>query len=347
MNIENMHRLRAIFAPTLLLAMVFVPFTGNSYTQYIINLVLVNVIAGIGLNLLLGYAGQFAFASAALMGIGAYVTGLLGARFGISFWICLPLSGIVAAAIGAAAALPAMRMSRVYLALVTFAFAELIVWVLLNWKIVTFGSDGVTVPAPTFFGWKIRGDKSVFYLVLVCTVVMYWLAHRIVQSPIGRAFVALGENELVAQSNGINIARTKTIAFALSAFYAGVAGSLYAVTLGFIVPQSFGLSQLIVQFSIVALGGLMSLFGAVIGALLLTALPELLRELQSVQEMIYGVVLVAVVIFMPKGIAGALKTMGILPRELLVRNWRNLPPASQPQQRSGLRISAARQQQSV
>jgi branched-chain amino acid transport system permease protein len=328
MTIENMRPLRAAFAPLLCLALVFVPFVTNGYTQYVVNFVLINVIAGIGLNLLLGYAGQFAFANAALMGIGAYTTGLLSARFGVSFWICLPLSGIVAAVIGAAAALPAMRMNRVYLALVTFAFAELIIWVLLNWKFVTFGSDGVNVPAPEFFGWRIRGDKNVFYLILACTVVMYFIAHRILQSPVGRAFVALGENELVAQCNGINIARTKTLAFALSAFYAGIAGSLYAVALGFIVPQSFALPQLIVQFSIVALGGLMSLFGAVIGAVLLTALPELLRELQSVQEIIYGLVLVAVVIFMPKGLAGGLKMIGILPREILTRNWRKIPVSS-------------------
>jgi branched-chain amino acid transport system permease protein len=334
MTIENMPRLRSAFGPILCLGLLLVPLVTNGYTQYVVNFVLINVIAGIGLNLLLGYAGQFAFASAALMGIGAYATGLLSARFGLSFWICLPLSGIIAAAIGAAAALPAMRMSRVYLALVTFAFAELIIWVLLNWKIVTFGSDGVNIPAPEFFGWRIRGDKNVFYLILVCTVIMYWLARRILQSAIGRAFVALGENELVAQCNGINIARTKTLAFALSAFYAGIAGSLYAVALGFIVPQSFNLSQLIVQFSIVALGGLMSLFGSVIGAVLLTALPELLRELQSVQEIIYGVVLVAVVIFMPKGLAGALKMIGVLPREILASNWRKLPMFSGRQDQS-------------
>jgi branched-chain amino acid transport system permease protein len=195
---------------------------------------------------------------------------------------------------------------------------------LLNWKQVTYGSDGVNVAAPYFFAWRIKGDKSVFYVLLVCTVVMYWLAHRVVNSRIGRAFVALGDNELVAQCNGINIVRFKILVFALSAFYAGIAGSLYALTIGFVVPQSFGLFQLIIQFSIVALGGLMSLYGAVLGAILLTTLPELLRDLQSVQELIYGLVLVAVVVFMPQGIAGALKKIGVLPREVLAHGWRTL-----------------------
>jgi branched-chain amino acid transport system permease protein len=333
MTIENMPRLRMAIPPVLCVALLFVPLVTSGYTQYVVNLMLINVIAGIGLNLLLGYAGQFAFASAALMGIGAYTTGVLAGRLGVPFWVCLPLSGLIAAAIGAAAALPAMRMSRVYLALVTFAFAELIVWVLLNWKFVTLGSDGINVSAPSLFGWRIRGDKNVFYLILFCTAIMYWVAHRIIQSPIGRAFVALSENELVAQCNGINIARTKLLAFGIAAFYAGVAGSLFAVALGFIVPQSFGLAQLIVQFSIVALGGLGSLFGAVIGAVLLTALPEFLRELQSVQEIIYGAVLVAVIIVMPKGMAGALKTIGVLPREILARHWRDVESLSSKEQK--------------
>jgi branched-chain amino acid transport system permease protein len=320
--IEDLPRLRAAFGPVLCVLLLFVPLLTNGYTQYVVNLILIYVIAGLGLNLLLGYAGQFAFASAALMGVGAYTTALLAARFGLSFWLCLPLSGVAAMIIGSVAALPAMRMSRVYLALVTFAFAELIVWVLLNWKQVTYGSDGVNVAAPYFLTWRIKGDQRVFYVLLACTVLMYWLAARIINSRLGRAFVVLGENELVAQCNGINIAWIKTLAFALSAFYAGIAGALYALTVGFVVPQSFGLFQLIIQFSIVALGGLMSLYGVVIGAIVLTALPELLRDLQSVQEMIYGLVLVTGVVFMPRGIAGALKQAGVLPREVLAHGWR-------------------------
>jgi branched-chain amino acid transport system permease protein len=320
-----------VLGPAIAGVLLLVPLVTNGYSQYVVNLVLINVIAGIGLNLLLGYAGQFAFASAALMGIGAYTTGLLATRVGLPYWACLPLSGVVAALLGAAAALPAMRMSRVYLALVTFAFAELVVWVLLNWKALTFGSDGISIPAPSLFGWKIRGEKAVFYLILACAAAMVLLAGRVLQSPVGRSFVALRESELVAQANGINVARTKTLVFALSAFFAGIAGSLYAVALGFIVPQSFGLSQLIVQFSIVALGGVGSLSGAVVGAVLLTSLPELLRELQGVQEIIYGLVLVTVVIFLPDGIAGALKQARLLPREVLVRDWRRLiRPAAAP-----------------
>ena len=296
----------------------------DSYTQYIINLVLIYVIVGIGLNFLLGFAGQFAFAHAALMGIGAYAAALLSTRLGISFWICLPLSGVIAACIGAVGALPAMRMKRVYLALVTLAFAQLIVWVLINWRTVTLGTDGVDIRAPFLFGWRVKGDRNVFYVVFPCAILMYWLARRIMESRIGRAFATIRENEIVARCNGINVAWTKTVVFALSAFYAGVGGALYGLTLGFIVPDSFALSQLVLHFSIVVLGGLLSLFGPVIGAILLTILPELLRDFQALQEIVYGVVLMVVILVMPEGIAGLAKQWGLLPREVMARGWRRL-----------------------
>ncbi len=322
MTIDRLPWVRRSFLPVLLLALLAAPLGTDAYTQYILNLVLIYVILGVGLNFLLGYAGQFAFAHAALMGIGAYTTAVLSARLGVSFWIGLPLSGVLAALVGLMGALPAMRMKRVYLALVTLAFAELIVWVLINWKQVTYGTDGVSMAAPYLFGWRVKGDKNVFYVVLVVTALMFWLAKRILESRIGRAFMAIRENEIVAQCSGINVARTKAVVFALSAFYAGIAGSLYALTLGYIVPESFGLFQLVVHFSIVVLGGMMSLSGALIGAVLLTTLPELLRDFQALQEMIYGVVLMVVIIFMPHGIAGMLKRFGLLPREVLARGWR-------------------------
>src|SRR4029077_4801323 len=124
--------------------------------------------------------------------------------------------------------------------------------------------------------------------------------------------------------NGISIARTKGLVFALSAFYAGIGGALYAVTLGFIVPDAFGMSQLVIHFSIVGIGGLISMFGSVLGAVMLTTLPELLRGFQSLQEIFFGVLLMIFIIFMPAGLAGLAKRKGLLPDEILVRNWRAL-----------------------
>jgi branched-chain amino acid transport system permease protein len=312
------------FAPVLLLALLLVPLVTDRYVQYVLNLVIIYVIIGIGLNLLLGYAGQFAFAHAALMGIGAYTAALLVYRLGVSFWLALPAAGVVATIIGSLGALPALRMKRVYLALVTLAFAELIQWVTIHWKWLTFGTDGVKLRAPEFFGMSLHGDHKMFYLLLFCAVLLYIVAKRIVESRVGRAFVALRENEIVAQCNGISISRTKGLVFALSAFYAGIGGALFAVTLGFIVPDGFGMFQLVIHFSIVVIGGLISMYGSVLGAILLTTLPELLRGFQSLQEIIFGVLLMIFILLMPAGLAGVGKRKGWLPQEILSRNWRAL-----------------------
>lgn len=303
------------------LVLAAIPLVTNRYTQFIVNLCFVYAVAGIGLNFLLGFAGQFAFAHAALMGIGAYATALLCYRLGVSFWIALPVSGLLAALIGAIATLPALRMKRVYLALMTLAFAELIQWALIHWKALTFGTDGVSVPAPRLFGYAISGDYAVFYVILVVTYLMVALARRILQSRIGRSFVAVRGSEIVSLCNGISIAETKAIVFTLSAFYAGISGSLFAITLGYLVPDGFGLFHLVVHFSIVVIGGLGSMMGAIVGSVLLTALPEVLRGLQALQEIIYGVLLMVFIVFMPTGVVGLLKKAGILPREVLVRDW--------------------------
>jgi branched-chain amino acid transport system permease protein len=321
MNDRAIHRW---FAPVLVVALLLLPLVTDKYVQYIVNLVLVYVIIGIGLNLLLGYAGQFAFAHAAIMGIGAYTAALLMFRLGVSFWIALPVAGIVGTIIGSLGALPALRMKRVYLALVTLAFAELIQWVLIHWKWLTFGTDGVKVAAPTFVGISLKGDHQMFYLLLAMTVLLYVVAKRIVESRIGRSFVAIRENEIVAKCNGINIAWTKGLVFGLSAFYAGIGGALFAVTLGFIVPDSFGMFQLVLHFSIVVIGGLISMYGSVLGAVVLTTLPEVLRGFQSVQELVFGVLLIVFVIFAPAGLAGFGKRKGLFPQEILSRNWHKL-----------------------
>ncbi len=321
MNRKTLHRW---FAPALLVVLLLAPLVTDRYVQYVMNLVLVYVIIAIGLNLLLGYAGQFAFAHAALMGIGAYTAALLMYRLQVSFWLALPAAGLAATAIGSLCALPALRMKRVYLSLVTLAFAELIQWVLIQWKWLTFGTDGVRVRAPEIFGWSLKGDYRMFYLLLAVTVLLYVVGRRVVESKIGRSLVAIRENEIVAQCNGISVARTKGLVFALSAFYAGIGGALYAATLGFIVPEGFGMFQLVIHFSIVVIGGLISMYGSVLGAIMLTTLPEVLRGFQSLQEIIFGILLMIFIVFMPAGLAGLGKRRGWLPEEILSRNWRAL-----------------------
>jgi branched-chain amino acid transport system permease protein len=317
-----MARLQQWVLPLTFAAMCFVPLLTDGYTQYIVNLVLAYVVVAIGLNLLLGYAGQFAFSNAAFMGLGAYTTALATADLGLSYFIALPLSGVLAAVLGGIVALPSFRLKTVYLAMISMAFAELVQWIFIHWKRVTHGTDGVSVPWPQLGGEAIRGDQNIYYIILATTFAAYFLARQILQSKLGRAFTAIRENEIVARCNGINVTAVKATLFCISAFYAGIGGSLFALALRFVVPDGFSLLQLVLHFSIVLIGGLGSLVGAVIGAAVLTALPELLRGLQGLQELIYGVVLLVFVIFMPKGIAGLLLRQGWLPREILVRGWR-------------------------
>lgn len=291
------------------------PTVTDGYSQYIVNLVLVYVVIAIGLNFILGYAGMFAFAHAAFVGIGAYASALMSAKLGAHFLIALPASGIIAGIVGLLVGIPAIRVSGLYLAMVTVAFAELVQWILKHWKNVTGGADGVSIPVPSLFGWELRSGTASFFIILVTVFIMIAWARRILQSRLGRAFVVLRDSETAARCNGIDVAWTKAIAFGLSAFYAGIGGGLLVHTQNYISPESFGLFQTILHFCIVVVGGAASIAGSIIGAVLLTALPEVLRKVQFIQEIGFGVLLIVFVVFAPRGIAGWLQDKGWLPRE--------------------------------
>jgi branched-chain amino acid transport system permease protein len=280
---------------------------------------MVYIIVGIGLNILLGNAGQFAFAHPAFFGIGAYCTGLLMVRMHIPFWFALPMAGLFTSAIGLVVGFPALRMKGLYLAMVTLAFVELNTWVLIHWEAVTYGTDGFNIPSPSLGFLKFSTDKSCYYIVMVCCVALIFLAKNLISSGIGRAFVAIRNSEIAAESVAISTAKYKCIAFMISAFYAGIGGGLYALTIKYVSPESFGLGQILLQFSIVLIGGLQSIVGSILGAILLTSIPELLRGFQAFEEIGYGFLLVIIILFMPSGIAGFLKKHGFIPQEKLYR----------------------------
>ncbi len=313
------HRL---FTPALFVALCLASMATNPYLQYLLNLILVYVVVAVGQMIVLGFAGQFAFANAAFMGIGAYTVALLGSHFGVAYWVSLPTAGVLCSLVGCVVGLPALRLRRVYLGLMTMGFAELCYWLFLHWRDVTLGTDGVKVAAPTFFGIRLDNDGAAFGVIVVVTFAMVLLAKSILVSRYGRAFIAIRENELVARCNGIDVALYKTLAFALSGFYAGIGGGLFALAVRFVAPDTFNLLQVVLHFAIVMVGGVGTLSGALLGAVVLTMLPEVLRGAQSAQEMMYGVLLIGVILFMPKGIAGFLIDRRILPPEVLVRGWR-------------------------
>ena len=304
-----------------LAAMLLLPAFSNPYTLFVGTLLLIYVILALGLNLLVGYAGQLAFANAAMFGIGAYTCGLLQVKLGVSYWAALPAGALLAMAVGSAMAFPALRLSGLYLALATLAFAQFTQWVLLNWETVTFGAGGFKVPEVSFAWLGLKSHMGVYYLALLLAVGLYAAARNIVRSGIGRALVAIRDGEVAAESLGIDLLRYKATAFALSGFYAGVAGGLYCAAINFVAPEGYDLFQMVLQKAMVVVGGIGSVVGSVLGATLLVLLLEGLRAFKSTQEIVFGALLLGFVIFMPEGVVSLLK--------------RHLPGWDEPLRRTG------------
>ena len=290
-----------------LIVLAVLPALANPYLTYVVNIALIYVILAVGLNLLLGYAGQFAFANAALFGIGAYATGLLQLRLGWPFWLALPGGAVFTALAGLVVALPALRLSGLYLALATMAFAQFTQWTLLNWERVTFGAGGFKIPPPSFAFVGLSSSTGVYVLTLVLTAALVGAAWNTVRSRIGRALVALRDSEVAAETLGVDLARYKTLAFGMSAFYAGAAGGLYSAALNFVAPEGFDLFQMVVHFSMVVVGGLGSVWGAVLGAAVLVGMQEALRAFKGAQEIAFGLLLMTSIVFLPEGLVSVLR----------------------------------------
>jgi branched-chain amino acid transport system permease protein len=288
-------------------ALLLLPTFANQYTLFVGNLMLLYIILACGLNILVGFAGQLAFSNAAIYGIGAYGTALLQVHLGWSFWAAAPTGAVLAMVIGTLLAFPALRLSGIFLALSTLAFAQATQWVLWHWESVTFGAGGFRVPAASFGFIPIKPDYGIFFVTWVTTVVLLLFTWRIMRSRIGRAFVAMRDGEIAAQSLGIDLLLYKAMAFALSSFYAGVAGALYSGLLGYMSPEGFDLFQMIIQKAMIVVGGLGSVVGSVLGAALLVYIMEFLRAFKSTQEIVFGLLLVGFMVFQPHGLVVFMK----------------------------------------
>lgn len=280
-----------------------VPLLGvNRFYLYVATLVPIYVILAIGLNILVGYAGQLAFANAAMFGIGAYGAGLLIKHFAASYWVAAPAGAIAAMVVGTLLALPALRLSGIYLALATLAFAQCTLWTMTHWISVTYGASGFTIKAVDFTALGMNSDYGMYYLSWICCCVLLLLARNLIRSRIGRAFVALRDHEIAAQSLGVNLLKYKALAFALSGFYAGVAGVLYAGVLAFVGPESFGLQQMVLQLAAIVIGGTASIAGSVLGGFLIVFIQEIIREFKFSIEIAFGALLCLFVLLKPTGL---------------------------------------------
>jgi len=276
--------------------------------------VFVFAIAGVGLMLLIGFTGLVSLGHAAFLGIGAYTNAILLAR-GVPFVISLPAAGVVTALAGVAIGIPTLRMSGLYLAIATLAFGGIVGTVLQKWSSVTGGFDGFAVQTPSILGFRIEGVWGIYYLALGVLVLVMWMVANLLRAPLGRALVAIRDSEISAQSMGINLALTKTIAFALSAGITGLAGALFAHYVRYLAPDAFDILLSIQLVTIVFVGGLGSLRGAVLGAMFMRLLPQgiaMVRDdlpfgigrMPGLEPSLFGLILVLCILFEPAGING-------------------------------------------
>jgi branched-chain amino acid transport system permease protein len=287
---------------------------GDGYWLQILNFGMLYAIMALGLNFMTGRAGMICLGYAAFMAIGAYTVGILTLKLGVSFWIALPLAGLLASVFGVILGLPALRVKGHYLALVTIAFGLIVEQLLLNLESITGGTNGlINIPSPMFFGldmgttldlgfMSFSYQTSFYYLCLVILVITTVLIYRFSNSLFGLALNAMREDELAAQCYGMNIARYKLLAFAIGAFFGGISGGLYAAMINFIAPENFGYALSILVISMIILGGLDSIPGAIVGAFFLTVFPEKFRAFDDYRVMFYGLIIVLCLLFMREGL---------------------------------------------
>jgi branched-chain amino acid transport system permease protein len=283
----------------------------DPYSMQILVNIGIGIILALGLNIITGLTGQLSLGHAAFMSVGAFAGALLTIKTGMPFSLTILLSGLITAAVAAAIGWPILRLTGDYLAICTLGFAEIVKVVFLNLDI-TNRALGLTVPTP-------NSDLPMPLIVLIVVCLTIIASAFIQNSRFGRALKAIRDDEIAAESMGINIARYKVQSFAVSAFMAGTGGCLYGHFLGYINPSDFGFLKSIDMLSMIVLGGLGSIPGAVFGASLLSAAPEFLRFMSQYRMLVYGALLVFLMVFRPNGLLGGIDFTGLVLRKLGVK----------------------------
>ena len=310
----------------LILFLAAFPFLFKNYYVYVANYVAINVLVAIGLNLLVGYTGQISLGHAGFFAIGAYGTLILMAKLHVPFLVSLPAAGLISALFGFLLGFPALRLEGPYLSIATLGFGLTITRVI--GRVEFFGGrQGLHAPELTIGPWHLNTDRDFYYLLITLTVLLTLAARNLIKTKVGRAFIAIRDADVAAETMGVNLMGYKTLAFAVSAFYTGIAGGLYAFVLRFIEPELFSLLMSILFLAMVVVGGLGSIFGAIAGACLLSWLDLELRNILSIpylgewltalsksyfsitgvsniQFILYGLIMVLIMLFEPLGIYG-------------------------------------------
>jgi branched-chain amino acid transport system permease protein len=277
----------------------------NGYQQYLLDLIMINIVLAAGLNIVKGFAGQVNVGHVALAAIGAYTSAVLSTKFGVSFWFALPLATIATGLVGAIVGVPSFRLEGAYLALATLGLAESVRMFI---GVTDYLGDSVgygDIPPPMIGGWRLDGYGPYYYVVMPIALIGVYVAFSILRCNVGRAFKAIREDPLAASASGINVRKYKLLAFVLSALYAGCAGSLAAhMSPGFIHPDDYNLTRMVTVILMVVTGGLGHIWGGVIGAAVITVIAEWTRAYYQYEFIIFGMVVVLTMMYMPRGIGG-------------------------------------------
>ncbi len=296
-------------------------FLGKSYYMQVANSALIYCVVAASMNLITGTAGLMCLGHAAFFGIGAYTAALLNTHFGLPFLLTLPLGGVAAGLAGVLVALPTMRLISIYFAVATLGVGEIVHVTLLNWVSLTRGPMGMQIYEPiTIFGHQFTGLLSIYYVIAVLACVSIYLLWRMNHSYFGNALRSVREDDQCAEAMGISVVKLKIQAFAASTFFTGLAGAVLAHSAGYISPDSFQFSESILILTMVVVGGLGSLPGSILGALLLILLPEVARGLGDMRNVAVGVVMFLSILLLPKGIFGEVSAIEVA-RKLFNSAW--------------------------
>ncbi len=295
------------------------PFVAGDYLVYLACVAAMTVVSVIGLNILTGYTGLLSIGHAAFNGIGAYSCAVATVKFGWPFWLAVPFGGLMAAFAGLIVGLPSLRIKGLYLAIATLAAQYLFLFAAQHWESVTGGDRGFQVAPASFFGIRLDSDMRLYWLIMPVTVLMCLAAHNLFRTRIGRSFIAVRERDYSAEVLGIDLLRTKLLAFAIASFYAGIAGALMAYFFKVVNPEQYTFTASIFQLTAIIVGGLGSVLGSILGALFMVAVPEILKAvvsalagadavkgaimLASARELVFGLLIVGFLLFEPFGLA--------------------------------------------
>lgn len=321
---------KLVYFLSAIVLLMFPWFIQNDYWLRVAVMIGLYIILASSLNLINGYTGQFNIGHAGFYCIGAYTAAILATRYHFSFWLLLPLSGIVAALFSILIGLATLRLKGIYFSMTTLGFSEIIRLTVLNWTSLTRGPMGIPgIPLPELFGFHLASNRHFYYIVLALTGIMLFLSKRVISSRIGRAWIAIREDEDAARAMGVETFRYKLYNLIFGTFWAGVAGCFYAFFTSFISADSFTLDEGFSILAMVLVGGQGNLVGPIIGAASLTILPEIFRNMAQLRLVIFGAAILIMIYLRPQGLAGS----SILSQKYhYPKTQRHSPPKYQGQQ---------------